>query len=387
MKLKSKKQIIIVGVSVVAIVSLCLVLANAYLFDDQLKVETVDKSEKPINKPLAVKAKQVKQSSTPQELDEPEDEFITEDLSEKLSEVATAYEEQARYPVNSRLVTDQDLARSPEPFEESKIGGDMLDEDGGLSPIGLSAAVDKMQYFVGDVITLQLLVSGTDENASVSASANILAPASGLLYPSNIELSTYGNNANEYRTTFNTAAFSLANPSNELLAKIEVKIDDESFVTTVPFLFSSASARLENVSQSRPEGASLVIPLEYSVFESGYYFAHAYLDDATTGQTLLSLQAEGRMQQGNDRLVLKAHQQALKDAGSEGPYQLRVIKSFRGAEPGQGEDVSTAISQRSYSLPAMAFENYDDTQHSDPEVEEILEELQDLSNGNDDERE
>lgn len=383
MKEKNKKRIKIV--STVALVSLCLVLIKFFLFDIEQKVivlEAVDRGQQKIETTKVDKIKT--QSLKRQRLDQidPQEEFIIENLSEQLSLVADAYEQQLRYSVNSKPVTDQDLARSPEPFKEAKIEGKMIGEDGKPSPIGLSVAVDKMQYFSGDVITLQLLVSGADENASVSANVNIRGPNSVFLMPSSTELSGFGNTKNELRATFNTSDFSLAERSNELLAKVEVQIDDKTFVTTVPFFFSSSSARLENVSQIRAEGASLQIPLEYSVFETGYYFVHAYLDDVTTGQALLSLQAEGAMQQGNDRLVLKAHQQALKDAGSEGPYQLRVTKSFRGAEPGQGIDVPTGISQRTYFIPAVSFDSYDDTQHSDPQAQEILEELNDLgSNG------
>ncbi|MFT6044542.1 MAG: hypothetical protein ACI9WC_000239 [Arenicella sp.] len=108
-----------------------------------------------------------------------------------------------------------------------------------------------------------------------------------------------------------------------------MQVEEKNFVTTVPFFFSPSSANLENVALSRPAGPYLEIPLEYSVFQSGYYFVRAYLDDAASGKPLLLLQTEGRMTQGNSRLLLQAHHQALKDAGSPGPYRLR-IRSFRG---------------------------------------------------------
>jgi len=85
------------------------------------------------------------------------------------------------------------------------------------------------------------------------------------------------------------------------------------------------------------------------------------------------------MSQGNDRLILKAHHQALKDAGSPGPYVLRVARSYRGGRPGEGNDVPTAISQSAYAIPAFAFENYDDIPYSDPEVQERLEALRSLT--------
>lgn len=308
-----------------------------------------------------------------------EDEFLSQQLKEELGWVAQAYEQQAKYPLTSRLVQDASLARSPKPFEEAKVDLQLPDEDGNLSPINLSASVDKIQYFMGETIAVRLLISGTEGNESISANANLKKLGAADLLPANVALSDFDGNQSAFQTTINTSILNLPPSSHELVAKIMVQIDEKDYVTTVPFIFSQASAQLENVALSQPEGAFLNIPLEYSVFEAGYYFVSAYLDDAASGRPLLELQTEGLMNQGNQRLVLRAHHQALKDAGSQGPYFLRVMRSYRGGKPGEGNDVPTAISQRAYAIPAFAFENYDDIPYSDPEVEERLEALRSLS--------
>lgn len=312
-----------------------------------------------------------------------EDEFLTQSLQEELDWVAQAYEQQSRYPANSRPVIDQDLARSPEPFEEAEVEMRLPDEDSGeLSPVTLSASVDKMRYFMGDTISLRLLVSGMEPNQSLSASANIKEIAGGDLLPVNADLLGADGGQGLYLATVETNTLNLRPEPKELLARFMVQIDEKDYVTTVPFFLSSSSAQLENVALSQPDGAYLTIPLEFSVYQSGYYFVSAYLDDAASSKALLQLQTEGLMQTGNDQLLLKAHHQALKDAGSQGPYQLRVVRSYRGAEPGEDNDVPTGISQAAYSVPAVAFESYEDTPYSDPAVEERLQALRSLSGDN-----
>jgi len=309
----------------------------------------------------------------------PGDEFVTQKLQEEFDWIAKSYEQQSRYPITSQVVVDVDLARSPEPFQEAEVEMQLPGEDGELSPIRLVASVDKMQYFLGDSITLRLGVEGTEDNESISANVNIKRLGGADLMPSSLSL-VEGSSENFYQALVETNALNLGTESQELLAKFSVQIEGEKMVTTVPFFFSASSARLENVGMSQQNGQYLTIPLEYYVTQAGYYFASAYLDDMASGRPLLLLQTEGRMKQGNSVMVLKAHHQALKDAGSPGPYRLRVTKSFRGAEAGQGNDVPTAISQPAYEIPAYPFEHYDDTPHSDPEVEERLEELHGLGN-------
>lgn len=307
-------------------------------------------------------------------------EFLTEELRAELDWVADAYAEQSKYPPYSRVISDPELAKAPEPFEEALVEFPTLDEDGQPLPLRLAASVDKIRYLKGEVIIAQLTASGLPENAQFFASSNIRSADGNLLLPVDIPMTAHTQSSFEFRAQIPTNAFSLQNGSHELLLRISIKIDEQSMVTTVPFFFSSASAQLDNVALSVQHQDFLNIPLEYTVFETGYYFVQAFLDDADSGRPLLALQAEGQLNEGNARLILKAHHQALKDAGSEGPYILRIARSFRGARPGEGNDVPTAISKPAYEIPAFAFAGYADIPYSDPEVEERLEALRSLGN-------
>lgn len=309
---------------------------------------------------------------------ESEDEILSQEFRDELGEVADLYEQQIRYPHYSQPISDIELALTPKPFSEAKVDNPLPTESGEPSPIGISASVDKIRYVSGEPITVQLIVTGTAENTQIVASVNFLQTSGETILTSDKLLTPFAESNREYRATVDSGLFEII--SSELLARIEINVDDTNYVTTVPFWLSHSSGRLENIGFSQQAGSFLRIPLEYSVKEAGYFFVDAVLDDAATGRPLVRLQTEGRMPIGNQQLTLNAHQQALKDAGSEGPYRLRIMRSYRGAELNENYDVPTSISSTWYDIPRFEFSNYDSSPFSDPEAEERLEALRSLSN-------
>jgi len=188
-------------------------------------------------------------------------------------------------------------------------------------------------------------------------------------------------NFNEFRSIIDTRASAPGQIPREALLKLTVKLEDGRALTqTVPFFYNgSPSARVENIGARYQEGPFLHIPLQYNVFEAGYYFVDTILDDAETGQPLVQLQTEGRMQLGNGVLTLKAHIHALMDAGSAGPYRLRVVNTFRAGTFEESGDVAATVSQPfGYELEGVPFSQYEDTPFVDPEVQERIEFLEQL---------
>ena len=128
----------------------------------------------------------------------------------------------------------------------------------------------------------------------------------------------------------------------------------------------------------QPNGANLEIPFEYNVFIGGYYFVSALLQDQQTGQPLIALQTEGRMEQGNGRLFARAHIQALTEAGSEGPYILTNIKAHRGAERGEQFDIPASTVRTQFTISGFSFTEYESTTYEDPLAKERAEFLRSL---------
>jgi hypothetical protein len=373
--MQSKTLIFIIG-GLTAIA--CMWALYLYILSDEPQEPFASKVSKPISRQTnTAQTNSNNQTTTAQQIRS--EELIKEQFAEQIANVVTAFEQQAKYPVYSVLVTDPELALPIPPFEQAKVTMPTFSQSGQLQDISISASVDKLKYVMGDDITILLQVAGANATTSIFASANVKSMQGESLLPRALSLSQVGAQQTEFRASTSSNTLSLEGAAQELIVRIEIELDGQDYVTTVPFFLSQASAMIESVGRVEQEDEHLLIPLQYDVYESGYFFVSAYLDDAATGRPLVSLQGEGRLTSGSDELVLKAHHQALKDAGSEGPYKLRVTHAFRGAEDGEMADMQTAISQTQYDIPDFSFDGYADTPYANPIVEEQLEALKQLA--------
>lgn len=319
-----------------------------------------------------------KPSSNAQTNDDDYNPYEDEVFKAQLLQVADLYEETSRYPVNSQPIRNIEAAREPAPFDETEVDTPFPSDDGEPA-IRLQAAVDKFQYFKGETINVRLNVVGAPDDVFVKAAAIISGaqgdtPLAGDLNPSDESLASF------------TGAFDLqvvpsSLLSSEMLLKILVTVDERQLFTTVGFRYAAASATLVGVPYQRQEGAYLNIPLQYSVNTSGYYFVRGVLEEASSGRPLIQLQAEGRMNQGNGLLVMRAHFQALKAAGSEGPYVLRSVLTHRGAEQGETFDAPASSAQNRFEVQGYPFAQYDDEPYQDPDAQDSIDFIRGLGNG------
>lgn len=379
----ANKNIYITIVVLSALVAVVLYVCNSFttrsgVHSDAPHTFTLENSANTLIPANVVSTFPASQSTEPDE----EVKFINEALSEQLSLVASVYERSARYPNYSTPVDNDELAKTPQPFAQARVEMKTFDENGELLPITISASVDKLRYVVGEDITFQVLIAGVDHYSSVFINTIVKPTDSDTLFTDNITLQAIGDGNAEFLATIDSESLELGDPSKELLAVVEVEIDGARYINTVPFMLSSRSATLNGISYSIQQGPFLEIGLDYDVEQSGYYFVNAYLDDAKTGKVLLRLQGEDRLAKGSSQLTLKAHQQALKDAGSQGPYHLRINRSYRGAEPGEGDDKTTAIAKGPFSIPYFSFDGYANEQYSNPMVEARLQVLKSLASSN-----
>jgi hypothetical protein len=325
--------------------------------------------------PLAKKA-QKPESEEPEE-----DPFLGREVQAQFLQVADLYKQNARYPVGSIPVVGERFAQPIEPFEQAEVDTPYPRDKDDTDPIRISASLEKMEYFAGEPILARVLIGGgdVDEYSKIEVFGSVIGVADGRDTGLNVNFEQI--KFNEFRSVIETQAVQPGQIPREALLALTLKLEDgRSLAQTVPFFYNGApSARVENVLSSRQEGAFLFIPLQYNVFESGYYFVDAILDDATTSQPLVQLQTEGRMQLGNGILTLKAHIHALMDAGSPGPYTLRVVSSYRAGTLNETKDVAATVSRPfGYHVQGVPFDQYDDTPFVDPEVQERIEFLEQI---------
>ena len=298
--------------------------------------------------------------------------YESEVFKGQVQQVAELYQQTAQYPIGSQPITNLADARQPKPFEETEVETPFETESG--DTITVSAAVDRFQYFTNETVNLRLTLAGVPEGVFVKANASI-ASAKG---ETGLESELQNQTQNVLIASFETAFAKPNTLTTEMLIRLNIDVGGEPFFTTVGFNYNAASAQLNGLGIVRPNGANLEIPLEYSVFVSGYYFMSGILHDQKSGKPLIALQTEGRMTQGNGRLIAKAHIQALKATGSEGPYILQSIKAYRGAERGEQFDSPVSTTQPQYDIQAYEFSQYEDEDFNDPLTQERVEFLEEL---------
>ena len=347
---------------------------------DQPPTTVKDTAPKPeTNKPVKVTALINDKPEIPQSQDSPEDlafdPYEDEAIRAQMMQVADLYEQASRYPHFSQPILNPDQVKEPEPFKETEVDTPFPVE-GIDEPIRLLAATDRYQYFAGETISVRLQVLGAPGDTFIQAVA-VMSGARGDT-PLSAPLNPTNENLTEFQGSFDTGLVPPGILTTEMLLKLQVGVGEQTLFTTVPFRYSDAAAQLVAVPYVRQEAEYLLIPLQYTVYSPGYYFAGAVLEDAESGRPLLQLQAEGPLNQGNGVLTLKAHFQALRAMGSEGPYVLRSIKTYRGAEDGEAYDLPASSAQQRFEIQGFPFEQYDDTAYQDELAAERIEFLRNL---------
>ena len=370
--------------SVWVVLGLMVVIVGVVLwFVQQQPAEQTPNTELTLSEPdLAVASTLPKNlaANTTKTADDEEDEtfnpYQSEVFKAQVQQVADLFEEHSKYPVGSRPITNPDAVREPEPFEFNEVDlpfSDDLDSD---DPIRISAATDTFQYFQGDIIRVRARISGAPSDTFIGVSGNLSGPGGDLPFP--LVFQPADGTLTEFTSEFDSGLIPPGLTSPEMAAVIKVKVGTEDLLTTVSFRYDQPSAQIIGTLPSRVEGPNLVIPLQVSVGQTGYYFARGVLEDAQTGQPLIELQNEGPLTAGNGILNLNAHILALRVHQSEGPYTLRSVKLHRGAETGESFDVPASTLQKTFAIQGFPFSSYEDEEFVDELAQERLEFLREL---------
>lgn len=96
-------------------------------------------------------------------------------------------------------------------------------------------------------------------------------------------------------------------------------------------------------------------------------------------QPLVYLETEGRLGEGSQNLFLKAHVQALKQGGDEGPYELRNIKIERWSDEVIPMDVAGKVTGDDFVVEGYRFDDFEDSPYVDPLKQERMRLMQGLS--------
>jgi len=302
--------------------------------------------------------------------------YENEELKAQLQQVSDIYAENIKYPITSQPVYNPEDVREYREYEQSEVDLPFPKSEDDEEPIRISAATDTFQYFQGDVVRIRVQISGAPENVFTKVEGSISGANRELGL--DVPFQAADSSLTLFNAVFDTKLATPQQLSDEMLVRLNVSIADRSLSTTVAFKYAVASAQITGLQNPQPIGPNLVMPLQLDVYKSGYYFVSGVLEDAESGQPLLQLQGEQRLTQGNGLINLNAHISALRRQKSEGPYVLRSLSSYRGAEVGEQFDEPASVAQARFDVPAVPFSEYQDEEYVDELAQERLEFLRDI---------
>ena len=297
-----------------------------------------------------------------------------EEMSVQVEDALQQYEELSKYPPNSQPILSEQhvhaFLNSSAPQASHPFPFDDLEQ-----PIQLSIELNQYNYFFGDQIHGQISVGNVPVQASLSARAVLTDLAGEVLAEThNLDISEL-----TAKVTFDTRSYATESWPLEMNLGAHVDVNGYHMFISAPFRINTETAELESIGFSEPVAENLIIPVNLDVKLPGYYFVAGILYSQQSGQALIHLETEGPLNEGVATLELKAHIQALKKSGDEGPYYLDKIRIERWSDEQIPRDIAGKVPEADYSIEGFPFSAYQDIPYIDPLAEERKRLMQGLS--------
>lgn len=361
------KRTVLITFGVVAIIGTLL----WWFFSDNATHQEQQPSVKPvIVEPIKESKKNIVNAVVEETEEEEFNPYESEVFKAQLQQIADLYEETSKYPIGSQPILNPESVKDPEPFEFTEVDLPFPEDDGDDNPIRLAAATDTFQYFHGDPIQVRVQISGAPADTFVGVTGLLSGAKGDVPLPLNFQATTAL--LTEFTALIDTSLAPVHLMTTEMLVKLNAKVGDRDLFTTVSFRYDVPSAQVIGVMPANVDGPNLVIPLQVSVGQSGYYFVRGVLEDSVSRRPLIELQNEGPLIAGNGVINLNAHISALKRQTSEGPYILRSVRLHRGAEQGETFDAPGSSFKKEFQIQGFPFSSYENEDFEDDLAQERL---------------
>ncbi len=308
----------------------------------------------------------------PKEKDFP---FASNSMQAQVMRVADLYESQINYPKYSysiakgnlgQFIPNQHIATSL-PLMGSGLGDDA----------SLQLSLDKFHYFWGETLipTVTIILDGSGTEIDQATFTLVTADGKTVL------------SSNESRISRNqaTADISLSSTSSTdeqdyfLVAEVRTSGSGEHYEVRTSLKVGNMVGEITGISNSHLDGSHLVIPVNLTLEDGGYYLisANLYTDN---NEPLLNLSYKGKLSKLDDNVLLRAHFSALSISNNEGPYKLGNF-DLKKLPSGPGDPTEYGkVPKKEFSVQGFPFNDYDQTPYSNPQAEARVEFLKTLSN-------
>jgi len=284
--------------------------------------------------------------------------WVENAISQQLAEVASAYEENIRFPNYSKPLRSNDWnLLNPRPFIVKEAPLDVADN--------LSAAIILDQYIITreQDVPVKVKISGDLKNDAVQQ-VSVQIPTEGFLqHIQLLTLSSQTNNEVIYSGILPASSLTSATPGEQrVLADIRFNHYQPAKISTVVKLADNAIT-LSHLGESYIDGAHLMIPAHFDNHSSGNYRLQANLFDLSSMQPISHLNSQFKLTESDNETVLKVHAVTLRAQGFSGPYLLSDINLTQtpvrpGDQNGYGSSAMPNYEVRGYDLSHYSDDIY-----------------------------
>lgn len=296
-----------------------------------------------------------------------------DEMKMKLQKISEAYDAQAQYPSFSTPINPDELASKylPDIPIANELPAKLTDPN---SPT-LSIKPNQLRFFYGDHLVVDAEISGLSEDENSAVSARLVSNGETLAHATVIAKE---DGAHQYQLDFSELRFDDVEWKRELTIDTEFQFLGETYQRGTSIEYLATVAQVEQVAPSEIHDEYLHIPVYISTEKPGYHRLRANLYESETGRPLVNLRAEEQVDGRSGVLILKAHIAALKEAGSEGPYELKDISLQR--LPSKPDFITEfgRVDQDAYDVEGYNFSEYLDKPYVNEKAQRIANELRRL---------
>lgn len=355
---------------VAAVVPLAMAGAAAFVLNTGTAPEAPETPEPVTSEASAAEPATVRDVPGVQETDDGLD--FNDQMKSKLRSIGAAYEAQTQYPDFSQPIASGELEskyRGNTPVA-SDLPADLSDPD---SP-GISILTDRFRYYAGDQLAANARISGLAEEESSSVTAKLLR---GGEVVSRASVTPAQDAPHSYYLDFSALQFNDVDWKEKLTIRANFNFRGKRYIRSATVEYVSTVARVDGVADSQVQDEYLRIPVHVSTDKPGRHRLQANLYDAGTGEPLVHLRAEDDVDSSGS-LVLKAHIAALRQAGSEGPYELKDLVLTRLPTSPNYITEYGRVDRDRYRIDDHSFDDYLDKPYENQKAERRAEELRRL---------
>ncbi|MFD2166235.1 hypothetical protein ACFSJY_08125 [Thalassotalea euphylliae] len=283
--------------------------------------------------------------------------------------------EHTKYPPFSQPITQHAPLESFQPSLESVQSETLFLLESDDSEVRLGISTQRSTYFEEEVISINALAHLNDTQEIDDVTIWLSSVDGDELYrlePSHQESS--------WQFDIDTSLINASDWPIEVEARLLVMVNGEALYTFHPFRYQAPVAELNSVGTGSVQEQFLNISLEFDVEQKGYFFITGNLYEQQTNKPLIHLTAEGEMSSLNNKLSLKAHIDALKVSGLEGPYYLADIDITRSAAIGESFDLKGRALESRYHIDRVDFSTFSNIPHHDPHDKERIRVMKAIAN-------